>query len=52
LLLGVAPGRVSSLHAFSEDELEFDEIKRESFSQRLADVVKQRQAKQGGKVDT
>lgn len=51
LLLGVAPGRVSQLHAFEEGELELGDVKKESFSQRLAEVVKQRHNKLDGKID-
>jgi flagellar protein FliO/FliZ len=45
LLLGVAPGRVSRLHAFEPDEIEeANDKKADSFSNRLAEVVKQRRA--------
>ncbi len=52
LLLGVAPGRVSRLHAFDQGEIENASSKKtDSFSNRLAEVVKQRgvsEEKSGG----
>lgn len=45
LLLGVAPGRVSRLHAFEAGDIEESSDKKaDSFSHRLADVMKQRRA--------
>ena len=37
--------------ALKEGELELGDVKNESFSQRLAEVVKQRQNKPDGKID-
>ncbi len=45
LLLGVAPGRVSRLHAFETGDIEESSDKKaDSFSHRLTDVMKQRRA--------